>query len=384
MSEEVRPGLQDVVVARTEVSTLDLERERIVVRGYDLMELARTVRYPDVAHLLLRGHLPSPEEQSAFCARLGDLSGLPDGVVDVFRRLPAGTAPIDALRTGLSLLAGYEDPGTLEDPSVEAAEAMLLRILARAPTLTAAAYRALHSEPVLEPNPGLGFAGSILWMIQGRPREPEVVATFDRILTCYVEHELAASTFAARVTASTLADPYAAVVAAAAALKGPLHGGANEAAARMFVEIRMAGGAHAVESYILERLARRERISGFGHRVYMRRPDPRAVLLREDLEAFAERDPDAAEMVRCYDAVVEVMAREKDLHPNADLPIGLLLHLMGVPVGLMTPIFLCARIAGIGAHVLEQRADNRLIRPRARYEGPTDLAPPEGFTPSRC
>lgn len=384
MSEDVRPGLQDVVVARTEVATLDLERERIVVRGYDLLELARTVRYPDVAHLLLRGHLPSPEEQAAFCARLGDLAGLPDGVVDVLRRLPAGTAPMDALRTGISLLAGFEDPGVLEDPSVEAAEAMLLRILARAPALTAAAYRALHGEPVLEPNPGLGFAGSFLWMIHGRPPAPEVERVFDRILTCYSEHELAASTFAARVASSTLADPYAAVVAAAATLKGPLHGGANEEAARMFVRIRMAGGEAAAEPYVLERLARGERIAGFGHRVYMRRPDPRAVLLREDLDGFAERDPDAAVLVRCYDRVVETMAREKGLHPNADLPIGLLLHLMGIPVGLMTPIFLCARIAGLGAHVLEQRADNRLIRPRARYEGPTDLRPPEGFTPSRC
>ncbi len=384
MPEEIRPGLQDVVVARTEVSTLDLERERIVVRGYDLLELARRVRYPDVAHLLLRGHLPSPDEQTAFCARLGDLAGLPDGVVDVLRRLPGDTVPMDALRTGLSLLAGYEDPQVLADPSPEAAEVMLTRILARAPALTAASHRALQGEPVLEPNPGLGFAGSFLWMIQGRPREPEVVEVFDRILTCYAEHELAASTFAARVTASTLADPYAAVVAAAAALKGPLHGGANEAAARMFVRIQMAGGERAAEAYVLERLAAGERIMGFGHRVYMHRPDPRAVLLREDLEAFAERDAEAAEMVRSYDRVVETMAREKGLHPNADLPIGLLLHLMGIPVGLMTPIFLCARIAGIGAHVLEQRRDNRLIRPRAAYEGPTDLSPPEGFTPSRC
>jgi citrate synthase len=384
MSEEIRPGLQDVVVARTEVATLDLERERIVVRGYDLIELARTVRFPDVAHLLVRGHLPSPEEQAAFCRELADLAGLPDGVVDVLRRLPADTHPMDAQRTGLSLLAGYEDPQVLEDPSVEAAERTLMRILAKAPALTAASYRALRGEPVLEPNPGLGFAGSFLWMIQGRPREPEIVAVFDRILTCYSEHELAASTFAARVTASTLADPYAAVVAAAAALKGPLHGGANEAAARMFAQIRMAGGERAAEAYVLERLARRERIMGFGHRVYMHRPDPRAVLLREDLEAFAARDPDAAEMVRCYDVVVATMARERGLHPNADLPIGLLLHLMGIPVELMTPIFLCARIAGLAAHVLEQRADNRLIRPRAAYEGPSDLAPPEGFPASPC
>ncbi len=384
MSDEVRSGLEDVVVARTEISALDPERERIVVRGYDLIELARAVRFPDVAHLLIRGHLPSPEEQGAFCSALGDQMGLPDGVLDILRRLPRDTAPMDALRTGLSLMAGYEDPHLLTDTSPEANERKAIRILARAPTLAAAAQRAIRGEPVLEPNPGLGYAGNFLWMIHGRQPFPEVVPVFDRILTCYSEHELAASTFVARVTASTLADLYAAVVSAAAALKGPLHGGANEAAARMFVQIRMGGGPAAAEAEVMGRLEQRERIPGFGHRVYADRPDPRAVLLKGDLDAFAERDPDAAVLVRSYEIVVETMARTKGLHPNADLPIGLLLHLMGVPVELYTPIFLCARIAGIAAHVLEQQADNRLMRPRAAYEGPADLSPPAGFTPARC
>ena len=384
MSEEVRPGLEDVVVARTAISALDPERDRILVRGYDLIELARTVHFPDVAHLLIRGHLPSPEEQAAFCRSLGDQMGLPDGVLDILRRLPRDTAPMDALRTGLSLMAGFEDPHLLADPSAEANERKAIRILARAPTLTAAAHRAMRGEPVLEPNPGLGYAGNFLWMIYGRPPFPEVVPVFDRILTCYSEHELAASTFVARVTASTLADLYAAVVSAAAALKGPLHGGANEAAARMFAQIRMGGGPTVAEAEVLGRLERHERVPGFGHRVYTDRADPRAGLLKADLDAFAERDPDSAVLVRAYEIVVETMAREKGLHPNADLPVGLLLHLMGVPVELYTPIFLCARIAGIAAHVLEQQADNRLVRPRAAYEGPTDLSTPEGFAPSRC
>jgi len=382
--EGFRAGLEDVVVARTEVSALDPERDRIVVRGYDLIELARTAHFPDVAHLLIRGHLPSPEEQATFCGALGDQMGLPDGVVDILRRLPRDMTPIDALRTGLSLLAGWEDPARLSDTSREASERVAVRLLARAPTLTAAAHRAMRGEAVLEPNPGLGFAGNFLLMIHGRPPFPEVVPVFDRILTCYSEHELAASTFAARVTASTLADLYAAVVAAAAALKGPLHGGASEAAARMFAQIRMAGGPPAAEPLVMERLARGDRIAGFGHRVYMGRPDPRAVLLRGDLNAFAERDPDAAVLVASYDVVVATVEREKGLFPNADLPIGLLLHLMGIPVELATPVFLCARIAGIAAHVIEQQQDNRLYRPRGSYTGPTDLQPPAGFAPSRC
>jgi citrate synthase len=384
MTAEFSPGLEDVIAARTEVSFLDVERERILIRGYDLLELARTVRYPDVAHLLIRGHLPSADEQTMFCDAIANQSSLPEGMVDIFRRLPSQTAPIDALRTGLSLLAGFEEPSLLADPSPEANERKAIRILARAPVVTTAAFRASHGQPVVEPNPGLGFAGNFLWMIYGRPPFPDAVPTFDRVLTCYSEHEMAASAVAARVTASTLADMYASVVAAAAALKGPLHGGANEAAARMFAEIRMRGGPAAAEPYVMERLANGDRISGFGHRVYMHRPDPRAVLMKEELDAMAARDPDAAPLVQAYEVVTAVMEREKGLYPNADLPIGLVLMLLGIPVELFTPIFLCARIAGVAAHVIEQQADNRLYRPRVEYTGPTDLSPPADFAPSRC
>jgi len=309
VSGDYSPGLEDVIAAETAVSFLDTERERIVIRGYDLIELARAVHFPDVAHLLIRDHLPSAEEQASFCAALGDQMGLPEGIVDILRRLPRETAPMDALRTGISLLAGFEDPHLLADTSPEANERKAARLLARAPTLTATAYRASRGQPVVEPNPGLGFAGNFLWMIYGRPPQPEVLTAFDRILTCYSEHEMAASTFAARVTASTLADLYAAVVAGAAAIKGPLHGGANEAAARMFADIRMRGGPRAAEAYVLERLERKERVMGFGHRVYLRRPDPRAVLLKEDLDAFAERDPDAVPLVQTYEIVVATMTR---------------------------------------------------------------------------
>jgi citrate synthase len=379
---EYVPGLEDVVAARTAISVLDLERERITVRGYDLIELARTVHYPDVAHLLLRGHLPDPTEQASFCGALAGNAGLPDGVVDVFRRLPRETSTMDVLRTGLSLLAGFEDPHVLADPGAN--ETKTIRLLARAPALAANGWRALHGQPVLEPNPGLGFAGSFLWMIQGRPPDPAAVQVFDRVLTCYSEHEMAASTFAARVVASTLTDVYGAVVAACAALKGPLHGGANEAAARMFAEIRMRGGPDAAEAYVMERLWQGQRIMGFGHRVYMRRPDPRAVLMKAELDALAASDPDARPHVEAYEVVADVMAREKGLYPNADLPIGLVLMLIGVPVELFTPVFLCARIAGVAAHVIEQQADNRLYRPRVQYVGAGDLSPPEDFGASRC
>jgi citrate synthase len=212
-------------------------------------------------------------------------------------------------------------------------------------------------------------------MLPGPRVDETTTAVFDRILTCYSEHELANSTLTARVVASTLADIYGAVVAATASLKGPLHGGANEAAATMFAEIAERGGSSEAEAYVLGKLERNERIMGFGHRVYMHRPDPRAVLLAEDIPALADRRPGGGDFARTYGIAVATMEREKGLYPNADLPIGLLLYLLEIPIDLYTPIFLCARIAGLVAHVIEQHDDNRLFRPRVLYTGPRDKHP---------
>jgi citrate synthase len=204
------------------------------------------------------------------------------------------------------------------------------------------------------------------------------------VLICYSEHELANSTLTARVAASTLTDIYGAVVAATAALKGPLHGGANEAAARMFADIAERGGSATAEAYVSEKLAAGDRIMGFGHRVYMHRPDPRALLLKADLDAMAARDAEAADLVRSYEICAATMEREKGLYPNADLPIGLIMYVLGIPIELYTPIFLCARLAGLVAHVIEQHDHNRLFRPRVLYEGPRDLSPPDGYAGSAC
>ena len=384
MSAEYRPGLEDVVATDTTVSFLDLDREQIVVRGYDLIELARRVRYPDVAHLLIHGSLPDAAQQEEFCRILADEAGLPDGMWELLRSLPPGTVAMDALRTGLSALAGYEDPRELEDDGRRANVRKAVRLLARGPATAVNAYRALHGLEPAEADRGRGFAGGFLQIIPGAEDGPEAVGVFDRVLICYSEHELANSTLTARVVASTLADIYGAVVAATAALKGPLHGGANEAAARMFAEIAERGGSGEAEAYVREKLAAGERIMGFGHRVYMRRPDPRALLLKADLDAMAARSDEAADLVRSYEMCVVTMEREKGLYPNADLPIGLLMFLLGIPIDLYTPIFLCARLAGLVAHVIEQHEHNRLFRPRVLYEGPRDLSPPEGYVGSRC
>jgi citrate synthase len=384
MSDVYRPGLEDVIATDTTVSFLDVEREQIIIRGYDLIELAQRVGYPDVAHLLIHGELPDRAKQREFCAALAEHSAVPDGIGVALRTLPPSTVAMDALRTGLSALAGYEDPEVLEATTHEANVGKAVRILAASPAVAADAYRALHGLGPAPARPERGFAGSFLEMIPGASTDDPSVAIFDRVLTCYSEHELANSTLTARVTASTLADIYGAIVAAAAALKGPLHGGANEAAARMFAEIAAAGGSDRAEEYILDKLAARGRIMGFGHRVYMRRPDPRAVLLKRDLDAMADARADAADLVRSYEVCVETMAREKGLYPNADLPIGLILSLLGIPIDLYTPIFLCARIAGLAAHIIEQHDNNRLYRPRVLYEGPRDRAPSEGYPRSEC
>jgi citrate synthase len=384
MTDTYRPGLEDVIATDTTVSFLDVEREQIVVRGYDLIELARRARYPDVAHLLIHGNLPEEDEQRAFCAALAEAASLPREVDATLRALPPRTGAMDALRTGLSALAGTEDPVVLDDASHDANVHKAVRILARAPAIAANAYRALNDMPSAAPQAGRGFAAGFLEMIPGASTDEASVSVFDKVLICYSEHELANSTLTARVVASTLADIYGAMVAATAALKGPLHGGANEAAARMFAEVASQGGSTRAEGYVMEKLAAKARIMGFGHRVYMHRSDPRALLLKDDLDAMAHRGDDAADLVRSYEICADTMAREKGLYPNADLPIGLIMYLLGIPIDLYTPIFLCARIAGLAAHVIEQHDHNRLYRPRVLYEGPRDLSPPEGFAPSPC
>jgi citrate synthase len=381
---EYRPGLEDVIATETTVSFLDLEKEQIVIRGYDLIELARTVRFPDIAFLLIHGKMPTAGQQAMFCSALHDAAPLPEGMREVIRALPSSLDAMDALRTGLSALAGFEDPRVLEDVDHGRNVEKAVRILARAPVVAANSYRATQGLDPVRPEPTHGFAESFLHMIPGPEVDAEAVRVFDRVLVCYSEHELANSTLTARVVASTLADIYGAVVAATAALKGPLHGGANEAAARMFAEIQSQGGPGRAESYVMERLAAKERIMGFGHRVYMGRPDPRAILLKEDLDALARTRPHAGDPVQTYEICAATMEREKGLFPNADLPIGLILYLLDVPIDLFTPVFLCARIAGIAAHVIEQHDHNRLYRPRVLYQGPRDLHPPEGFTPSPC
>jgi citrate synthase len=371
------PGLEGVIATETSISFLDTEVEQILVRGYDLIQLARNLRYTDVAYLVIHGELPNEEQARQFCRTLMAEAEIPDDLYRLFEMMPRSTVAMDALRTGISFLSGYEDPDLLEDNSHEANLQKGIRILAKVPAITVNSYRALNGMSFVRPNPQLGYTENFLYMLRGERPDADSLDAFDRIHMCYIEHEMPNSTFAARVIASTLSDIYGGMVGAVASLKGPLHGGANEAAAEMLLEIQEQGGPDRAEPYIMEKLQQRARIMGFGHRVYMRKYDPRALFLRDYITRLAGRVPEGKDLAAIYQKVEEVISREKGLYPNTDYPIGLLYYLLGIPIPLYTPIFYASRVAGNVAHILEQHDDNRLFRPRVIYQGERGLVPPD-------
>lgn len=372
------PGLEGIISNITTLSYLDVDRKEILIRGYDLIQLADKLSYTDVAHLLVHGEIPNQDEANTFCNSLRNQSSLPDELYQTFKLMPKGTMVMDALRSGISFLAGYEDADTLMDNSHEANLKKGINLLAQVPAIAVNSYRALNGFDFVKPDPALNYAENFLFMIRGEKPDKESLDVFDKILTCYIEHEMAASTFTSRVIGSSLSDIYGAMVGAVASLKGPLHGGANEAAINMLLDILNSGGAANAENYLMQKLESRERIMGFGHRVYMREYDPRALFLRDYIPLLIGRRSDGPELHNIYKIVEEVMLRERGFYPNADYPIALLFYLLDVPIDLDTPIFFSSRVAGLIGHVMEQHEDNRLFRPRVQYDGPRGLQPPPG------
>tara|TARA_Y100001960_G_C14761283_1_gene874263 strand:+ start:1070 stop:2224 length:1155 start_codon:yes stop_codon:yes gene_type:complete len=372
------PGLEGIISNITTLSYLDVDRKEILIRGYDLIQLADKLSYTDVAHLLVHGEIPNKDEANTFCNSLRNKSSLPDEVYQTFKLMPKGTMVMDALRSGISFLAGYEDADTLMDNSHEANLEKGVNLLAQVPAIAVNSYRALNGLDFVKPDPDLNYAENFLFMIRGEKPDKQSLDVFDKILTCYIEHEMAASTFTSRVIGSSLSDIYGAMVGAVASLKGPLHGGANEAAINMLLDILNNGGAANAENYLMQKLESRERIMGFGHRVYMREYDPRALFLRDYIPLLIGRRSDGPELHEIYKIVEAVMLRERGFYPNADYPIALLFYLLDVPIDLDTPIFFSSRVAGLIGHVMEQHEDNRLFRPRVQYDGPRGLQPPSG------
>jgi citrate synthase len=371
MSDDYLPGLENVIASETNISYLDVEKEEIVVRGYDLIELAQHVTYLDIVGLLLDGVLPNPDERLSIEEKLKSEYGLPPNVNAILQLLHEQADFMDVLRTGISAIASYD--ADLEDRSREANTRKAIRLLAKVPEIVANGYRAQTKQSFVDPNKDLSYTANFLYMITGRVPTKMEEAIFDQSLIVYSEHEMPNSTFAARVIASTQSDLYGALTGAVASLKGTLHGGANEAVMAMLLE---AGSEANLEALMLNKLAKKERIMGFGHRVYMKKADPRALLMKEALAELAI-DKNQPELYNMCVLGEEVMKREKNLHPNLDYYAAPVYYLLGIPIELFTPVFLAARTIGISAHVIEQHDNNRLFRPRVHYKGPRDLHPPQ-------
>ena len=374
MSEqEYKPGLDGVIASITNLSYLDTEIEQIVIRGYDLIELIQKRNYIDTAYLLINGELPTPEQSKEFNQSMLTNAEIPEEMYKVFQLFPSSMSAMDSLRTGLSLLGGYEDPEKLMDTSKAVNEEKAMKILAKAPTIAVNSYRAIQGMEPVRPDPDSGYAENFLYMIKNKKPSDTEIDVLDKILTAYSEHEMPNSTFTVRVIASTLSDIYGSVSSAVASLKGPLHGGANEAAMKMFLEVLNQGGAAKAKEIILNKLKNKEKIMGFGHRVYMKKYDPRAFLLKDYIGELTHLKPDGKELHEISKTIEQTMAEEKGLYPNADYPIALLYYLIDIPIDLYTPIFLCSRTAGLVAHHIEQHENNRLFRPRVIYKGPRNL-----------
>ncbi len=359
---EVR-GLEDVVAADSSICFLDGARGILSYRGIDIHELAEKSGFEEVCFLLWEGRLPRREELRAIAETIGAERAVPPETLDLVGRLAARSAPMDALRTAVSALSETDPDAREISPAANRRKAV--RLTGQIATIVAAFHRLRQGKAFVPPDPGRTHADDFLRMLNGETARSSAVRAFDIALVLHADHELNASTFAARVTAATLSDMHSAATSAIGTLKGPLHGGANEAVLRMLEEI---GTLDRVDEEIRARLARKEKIMGFGHRVYTTE-DPRATHLRAMSRAVAESSGDT----RLYDMsrrVEKIVNEEKRLNANVDFYSASLYSMLGLPPDLFTPIFAVSRMSGWTAHVLEQYGNNRLIRPRAEYTGP--------------
>ncbi len=364
MNESVKKnsaGLRGQVAGETALCTVGKTGSGLTYRGYDIEELAARADFEEVAHLLLKGHLPDRQELDDYRERLKGLRGLPTALREVLERIPATAHPMDVMRTGCSMLGNIE---TEQDFSEQ--DAVIDRLVATLPSMICYWYRFSHDGVRIDTeldDPSIG--AHFLHMLHGEAPSELAARVMNVSLILYAEHEFNASTFTARVCASTLSDMHSCVTGAIGTLRGPLHGGANEAAMEM---IRQWSSPDEAEQALLDMLERKEKIMGFGHAIY-RESDPRNAIIKQWSKRLAEHVGDTVlypVSVRCE----EVMWREKRLFCNADFFHASAYHFMDIPTGLFTPIFVMSRVTGWAAHVKEQRANNRIIRPSADYVGP--------------
>jgi citrate synthase len=358
-------GLRDVVAAQTAVSDIDGERGKLWYAGYTIDDLVEHSTFEEVTFLLHHARLPNELELHALTQRMARDRETVDFVADLMPTLAENSSPMSMLRTCVSAASAHDPDGW--DQSPEANERKAVRLTSVMPTLVALYQRHRRGLEIVEPKSKLSHAANFLAMLTGEEPDQEAARTFDRVFILYADHTMNASTFCARIVASTLSDMHSAIVAAIAALKGPLHGGANEGAMRLLQDIDEPDRA---EAHIADLLARKEKIMGFGHPVY-RTWDPRAKIFRELSRRLAE-ESDEPRWFEISEAVVRAVGRQRGLFPNVDFYAGSVLHYLGLPLDLFTPTFAAARSAGWTAHVREQYADNRVIRPESEYIGPRD------------
>jgi 2-methylcitrate synthase len=360
------PGLDGVLAGETNLCHVDEGEGGLRYLGYAVSDLAEKARFEEVAYLLLVGQLPTQKELQDFTTQLAAHSVLPDPVEAFLGLVPPAAHPMDLLRTSVSLLGLTDQEAS--DNSHNANVRKALRLLAQIPLIISRAHRLANGKPRVEPQADRSFAENLLALLTDRKGDETAKAmahVLDVSLTLYAEHEFNASTFSARVTASTMTDLHSAITSAIGTLKGPLHGGANEAVATMFLDIKSRDRA---KRWVQVALAGKQRITGFGHRV-LKHGDSRSAIMQQHAESLSRICGD----YRWYEMatlIAQVMQQEKGLYPNLDFYTAVAYLLMGIPRALYTPVFVCSRITGWCAHVIEQQEHNRLIRPRARYTGP--------------
>ncbi|MEY3143422.1 MAG: hypothetical protein RLY21_1915 [Planctomycetota bacterium] len=367
-------GLAGQTVGDTAICAVT--QTELIYRGYEIADLAENATFEEVAHLLLVGHKPSAAELSAFKAEIASMRAIPASVRDAIVRIAKESPnahPMSILRSGVSLLS-HLDPDC-EDNSPAAELRKSKRLLAQIPSIIGACQMTLNGKAPVDPDASLGHSANLMWMMSGQKPDELAAKIMDVSLVLYAEHDFNASTFSCRTIASTETDMHSAVCGGIGALKGPLHGGANEMAMEMLKDIDKdcAGGKMSVDAWMQRAFAEKRKLMGFGHRVYKNGDHRAGILRRWGLKLAEKQGPQSKKWFDMGDEVQAIMLRDKNIHPNVDFPCGMTYFIMGIPVPQYTPIFVASRITGWCAHIMEQHANNRIIRPLASYTGPMSL-----------